>query len=65
VLEFGFFIGKLGRMRVCALVEDGVEILSDYQGVMYIPLDASGVWKLSLVRELKVAGYDVDANRAI
>lgn len=65
IFEFGFFIGKLGRAHVCALVEEGVDIPSDYQGVVYIPLDGDGNWKLLLVRELKVAGFDVDANRAI
>lgn len=65
IFEFGFFVGKLGRAHVCALLEEGVEIPSDYQGVVYIPLDPGGNWKLMLVRELKVAGFDVDANRAI
>jgi predicted nucleotide-binding protein len=65
IFEFGFFVGSLGRTHVCALLEEGVEIPSDYQGVVYIPLDAGGNWKLLLVRELKVAGFDVDANRAI
>ncbi|MCH7772051.1 MAG: nucleotide-binding protein, partial [Bacteroidetes bacterium] len=32
ILEMGFFLGKLGRARVCALYEEGVEIPSDYQG---------------------------------
>jgi CAP12/Pycsar effector protein, TIR domain len=65
VFEFGFFVGKLGRAHVCALVEEGVEVPSDYQGVVYIPLDPTGNWKLLLVRELKSAGFDVDANRAV
>ena len=64
LFEFGFFIGKLGRHRVCALVDDGVEIPSDYQGVIYIPADSGGKWKMELVRELKAAGLEVDANRA-
>ncbi|HEY6253396.1 MAG TPA: nucleotide-binding protein [Candidatus Angelobacter sp.] len=65
ILELGYFMGKLGRKRVCALVEDGVEIPSDYHGVVFIPLDAAGRWKFDLVRELKEAGLDVDANRAL
>ena len=32
VFELGFFIGKLGRERVCALYEQGVELPSDYRG---------------------------------
>lgn len=62
IFEFGYFIGKLGRERVCALVKDDVEKPSDYNGVLYIPLDDSGGWKNKLIRELKTAGIQVDAN---
>lgn len=65
LFEFGFFIGRLGRTRVCALVEEGLEIPSDYRGVVYIPADPAGNWKLELLRELKAAGLDVDANRIL
>ena len=65
IFEFGYFIGRLGRNRVCALMEEGVEIPSDYSGVVYIPVDSAGMWKVLLVRELKAAGIDVDANQAI
>ena len=65
VLELGYFIGKLGRSRVCALRQGDVEIPSDYSGVLYIPLDDGDGWKLALIRELKKAGFNVDANRAV
>jgi hypothetical protein len=65
ILELGYFIGKLGRERVCALKVDGVEVPSDLHGVVYIPLDARGAWKLILARELKAAGIDVDMNHAL
>ena len=65
IFELGFFIGQLGREGVCALTKGNVEIPSDYAGVVYIPLDDSGAWKFQLVRELKAAGFDVDANRAL
>ena len=65
IFELGFFIGKLGRKGVRALTKGTVEIPSDYAGVVYIPLDDSGAWKFQLVRELKAAGFDVDANRAL
>ena len=64
VFEFGYFIGKFGRDRVWALVKGDPEIPSDYSGVLYIPLDESGAWKFQLVREMKSAGFDIDANRA-
>ena len=63
IFEFGYFIGKYGRDRVRALVKGDVEIPSDYSGVIYIPLGSSGSWKIDLVRELKSAGFNVDANR--
>ena len=65
VFEHGFFIGKLGRDRVCALYENGVEMPSDYNGVLYVPLDEKGAWKLELCKELRAAGFVFDANKLI
>ena len=65
IFEFGYFIGRLGRNRVCALTKGDIEIPSDYDGVIYIPLDDAGGWRMELVKELKSAGIDVDANRAL
>ena len=65
IFEFGYFIGQLGRNRVCALTKGSVEIPSDYDGVIYIPLDDAGGWKMKLVKELQNAGIAVDANRAL
>lgn len=65
IFELGFFIGHLGRERVCALTKGDVEIPSDYSGVEYIPLEEGGRWKLQLVRELQAAGFDVDANLVV
>lgn len=45
VLELGWFAGKLGRDRVCALYEEGVVLPSDYDGVLYTPLDEAGAWR--------------------
>lgn len=64
IFELGFFVGKLGRKRVCALTRGRPEIPNDYAGVVYIPLDSSGSWKMPLIRELKAAGIDIDANKA-
>ena len=38
---------------------------SDYYGVVYIPFDASGGWKLALMGELRAVGITVDANKAV
>ena len=65
IFELGFFIGSLGRKRVIALTKGEVEIPSDYSGVVYIALDDSGGWRFELVKELKAAGFHIDANRAL
>jgi predicted nucleotide-binding protein len=64
VFEFGLFVGILGRKKVCALYKGDVELPSDYQGVLYVPMDDAGGWKLLLAREMRHAGLDVDMNRA-
>lgn len=65
IFELGFFNGRLGRKRVCALYRPGVEIPSDYAGVLYIALDDAGAWKLQLAKELRAAGFSVDMNDAL
>lgn len=52
ILELGFFIGKLSRTRVCALFQGNIELPSDYQGVVYVEMDAAGAWKTKLAQEL-------------
>ncbi|MEQ1932861.1 MAG: nucleotide-binding protein [Fimbriimonadaceae bacterium] len=64
ILELGFFLGALGRSHVCALYTEGVEIPSDYSGVLFVPLDDGRAWRMTLLRELIAAGIPVDANRA-
>lgn len=63
IFELGFFIGALGPDRVAALVSSQVERPSDFDGVVYIPLD--GEWRLPLCRELRAAGYEVDFNKVL
>lgn len=65
VLELGYFIGKLGRNRVLPLHSDGVELPSDIHGLLYVPIDTAENWKFSIVKELKAAGYIVDANKLL
>jgi predicted nucleotide-binding protein len=63
ILELGYFIGRLGRDRVCALKRGEVEVPSDYDGVVYTPMDQAGAWKFALARELDAVGIAVDFNR--
>ncbi len=64
IFELGYFAAKLGRQHVCALYKAGVEIPSDYQGVLYVPLDPHNAWRFALAKELRAAGLPVDLNRA-
>jgi predicted nucleotide-binding protein len=63
VFEHGFFVAKLGRSRVVAIHEEGVELPSDLSGVLYHPL--AGNWQMDLARELKAAGISVDLSAAL
>lgn len=58
IFETGFFIGKLGRQNVIVLYEDGVEIPSDYSGVIFIRLADN--WKNDLRKEID-AIYGLDS----
>jgi len=60
VFEFGYLMAKLGRNRVCALVKDSVELPSDINGIVYIPLDKNGAWKMKISKEMKAA--KIEAN---
>ena len=64
IFELGFFVGKLGRSRVCVLHKGEVDIMSDYHGVIYVPLNDAD-WKLKLATEIESAGMNVDMNLAL
>jgi len=65
ILEMGYFIGRLGRHRVCTLYRAGTEIPSDYNGVLFVPLDPEGGWRWRLARELRAAKLPIDVDRAL
>jgi len=65
VLELGYFLGKLGRSKVCALKRGNMEIPSELAGVVWEPMDERGGWKLALARELKAAGHQIDLNTIV
>jgi len=65
VLELGYFIGMLGRKRVCVLYNSEIELPSDMLGVVYVPYDSSGSWRLGLARELRAAGFEIDTERLL
>ncbi|WP_082474646.1 TIR domain-containing protein [Sphingomonas sp. Leaf343] len=65
MLELGYFIGRLGRNRVCALKRGDLEIPSDFAGVVWEQMDDGNGWKQSLGKELEAAGYAVDWNKVM
>ncbi|KKF38679.1 TIR domain-containing protein [Hafnia alvei] len=65
LLELGFFIGHLGRDKVCALKKGTVEIPSDFAGVVWETMDDNNGWKQSLSRELVAAGHKIDWNEVM
>ena len=63
ILELGYFMGKLGRERVCVLHKEDVELPSDIHGILYVPMDNNGNWKFNLAKEMQHAGLPVDLNK--
>jgi predicted nucleotide-binding protein len=51
IFETGFFIGKLGRRYVIVLLDKGIELPSDYDGVNYIAFEEN--WQHKLYTEIK------------
>ncbi len=60
LFEFGYFVGKLGRSRVCCLYTGNVSLPSDVQGMIY-----KGYNKIfkeieyDLIKELRASGYSI------
>jgi predicted nucleotide-binding protein len=65
ILELGYFVGRLSRMRVCALYKGGVELPSDFQGVVYIELDSAGAWRTKLAQEFVAAKLPIQLEGLI
>lgn len=57
VFEHGYLMAKLGRENVCSLVKGDIETPNDISGVVYVPMDSPGAWKLELRKELEACGY--------
>jgi len=60
ILEFGFFVGKLGRDRIACLLKKPVEQPSDMQGIVYLSFKESlDEIRAEIKKELKAAGYEI------
>ncbi|TFF45788.1 TIR domain-containing protein [Bacillus thuringiensis] len=60
IFELGFFIGKLGRAKVCTLYKEGVELPNDISGLVYQKVnDNIEDVGFHIIKELKAAGLEV------
>jgi CheY-like chemotaxis protein len=60
LFEWGYLIAKLGLPRVIPLIEEGVELPSNYRGIKSIHLDSVGGWKNKLEGALARTGIDIE-----
>ena len=61
IFEFGYFVGKLGRKRVCCLYKKGVSLPTDILGMLYKEITEEVEEKAyAILKDLKAAGYEVD-----
>lgn len=63
IAEMGLFIGKLGRKNVTLLKKGDVEIPSDFLGLVYTEYDTNKFWEISLFKNMRSLGYNVDLNK--
>lgn len=60
VFETGYFMGKLGRDHVVIIAENGLELPSDMQGIVYTEKNN---WEVEVLKNLKAMGYTIDFNK--
>lgn len=64
VFEHGYLMAKLGRERVCAILEDStIETPSDISGIIYKLFDNEGSWKYQVAKNMSAVGISVDFNK--
>lgn len=60
IFEFGYFIGKLGRSKVCCLHKGDTSVPSDLSGLVYKKIDINiDSIAYSIIKELKAVGYNI------
>jgi len=60
IFEFGYFVGKLGRSRVCCLYTGNVSLPSDVSGMIYKKYEKTiEEVAYSVIKDLKASGYGV------
>jgi predicted nucleotide-binding protein len=60
IFEFGYFVGRLGRSKVCCLHKGDTSIPSDLSGLVYKKIDGNiDSIAYSIIKELKAVGYNI------
>jgi predicted nucleotide-binding protein len=60
IFEFGYFIGKLGRSRVCCLHTGNTSLPSDVNGMIYKRFEKNiEEIAYSIIKDLKASGYTI------
>lgn len=63
VFEHGYMMAKLGREKVCALLEDSsIERPGDIDGIIYVTFGDNNEWKLRIAKNMKAIGLAIDYN---
>ena len=58
IFEFGYFVGKLGRSKVCCLYTGDVSLPSDVNGMIYKKYSSSlEEIAYSIIKDLKASGF--------
>ena len=61
IFEFGYFVGKLGRNRVCCVYREGTTLPTDVSGLLYKKVRGSiEEVGYSIIKELTRAGYKLN-----
>jgi predicted nucleotide-binding protein len=60
IFEFGFFVGKLGRKRVCCIYKEGVTVPTDLSGFIYKKVENKiEDIAFSIIKDLKATGISL------
>ncbi len=65
MFQFGYAVAKLGHKRVCALCQEGTEVPFHSPGVVFIPMDSRGGWKLLVAKQIEQARVQTHPNKPI